>query len=67
MHIKLDAPQTKLYDGCAKFWQTMQECFEHAIEQLDSIDGWVAPKHSMAQVSGMPRAPALLQAAPDSS
>ena len=52
INVHLDERQTTLYDRCALFWQTMQECFEHALEQLDSCDGWVAPKHAMAQFWG---------------
>ena len=90
-----------MYDKAAKFWQTMQECFEHALETVQGtwtggshsaspppqvhewnawcvaqawtagwrpgtrwpsplypvpcttgMDGWVAPKHAMAQFWG---------------
>ena len=52
INVHLDERQATLYDRCALFWQAMQECFESALEQLHSCDGWVAPKHAMAQFWG---------------
>ena len=50
--IRLSDEQKRMYDRCALFWQTMQECFEHALEQLNYVEGWKAPTHAMAQFWG---------------
>ena len=52
VEVQLNASQVKLYDSCAKFWQTMQECFEAALQQLDTMDGWRAPPTTMSQFWG---------------
>ena len=41
-----------LWSDCAAFWQTMLECFTHAIEQLGALPGWKAPPHAMSQFWG---------------
>ena len=50
--VALSPEQTRVYDSCARFWQTMQQCFEEARDKVNECDGWVAPKHAMSQFWG---------------